>query len=310
MARLVYRNPIEPDGITIRDPFILRHGTGYYLYGTTRGGWGKTGDGLDAYFSRDLVHWSFAGEVYRRPAGATWNQYQFWAPEVYERHGRYYLFYSANSDDGFRGIGVATATSPLGPFFDGPYNPITPDDCDYLDPHLYTDPGGNHWLLYNDDWPCVGNETLYIQRLSHDLTHGIGQPAPLIRSEQVAWVGTVQSEDAKQTGRIIEGACLVVGADGTHYLMCSTIRDEEYCVGYFAAPALLGPYKDRGLIIRNGGHNSVLVGPDGKALFTSYHSPNGPYGSERLHIDALRLTEDGELVVDQSVGEDRFIEVP
>ena len=310
MARLVYRNPIEPNAITIRDPFVMRHGHGYYLYGTTRGAWDKSGDGFDVYFSRDLVHWSFAGDVFTRPDNATWNQYQFWAPEVYERNGRFYMFYSANSDSGYRGIGVAIANSPLGPFFDGPVNPITPDDRDYLDPHLVTDPGGAHWLFYNDDWPAIGTETLYLQRLANDLTHAVDDAIPLIRADAADWIKPFDSKEHNIAGRIIEGACLVVGDKGTHYLMCSTNGESGYCVGYFTAPALTGPYESRGLIIRNGGHNSVFLGPDGQSLYTAYHSPNGPTGAERLHIDRLIISPDGTLSVDQSVNEDRAIEVP
>ncbi len=306
MARLVYRNPVEPDRITIRDPFIMPHANGYYLYGTRIP---ARDDGFDACFSRDLVHWSFAGEVFTRPPEAVWNQHQFRAPELYERNGRFYLFYAANSDDGCRGIGVAMGNSPLGPFLDGPYNPITPDHRDCLDPHLHTDPGGTHWLLYSDQPTAgAGVPTLFAQRLSNDLTHLVDDEVPLVRGDAADWSVCPQDDRREQPDRVVEGACLIVGGDGTHYLMGSTHGAEGYCVGYFTADKLLGPYQPRDLLIRGGGHNCVFTGPDGATRYTAYHNPNDPPGAERLHIDRLAIHEDGTLSVDQSIHEERIIE--
>jgi len=77
---MVDETVVLPRDIHIRDPFILTYGQKYYLYGTTRGFWDKSSDGFDAWYSEDLEHWYFHGEVYGKPENATWNQYNFWAP--------------------------------------------------------------------------------------------------------------------------------------------------------------------------------------------------------------------------------------
>ncbi len=309
MPRHVYRNPIQPNSITLRDPFIMRHPNGYYLYGTTRG---ADGEGFDAWFSRDLLNWSFTGEVYEKPDSATWNELHFAGPEVHDRNGRFYMFYSAGSKAGFKGIGVAVANSPLGPFFDAPYNPITPDDRDFRDPHLYTDPGGTHWLFFTDEWTSVGTETLYVQKLTNDLTHAVGSPEPVVRADEVDWITPLTSEAEGTTGRIIEAAHLLVGDDGTHYLMCTTRGENGCCVGYLTADELAGPYESRGVLIHGGASNCVLTAPDGKTQLTAYYRPDESSGGggEHLYIDELLMPSAGTLVVDQSMNEDRVIEVP
>ena len=82
--------------IHIRDPFILLEGGRYYLYGS-RGNeaWGKA-TGLDVYESDDLVSWSGPSVVFTPPEGF-WADMHFWAPEVHQYHGKFYMFVSFKS---------------------------------------------------------------------------------------------------------------------------------------------------------------------------------------------------------------------
>ncbi|HUM24555.1 MAG TPA: family 43 glycosylhydrolase, partial [Saccharofermentans sp.] len=45
-----------------------------------------------------------------------WASKQLWAPDAIERNGTYYLFFPARDMDGIFRIGVATSSSPVGPF--------------------------------------------------------------------------------------------------------------------------------------------------------------------------------------------------
>ncbi|MEQ9306979.1 MAG: family 43 glycosylhydrolase, partial [Marinoscillum sp.] len=84
-----YSNPID---VEFGDPYILDNGDGtYYMYGT--GGGAK--DGFATYSSNDLVDWKFEGQVYTGNTDSSWNEKWFWAPEVYKREDKYYLFFSA-----------------------------------------------------------------------------------------------------------------------------------------------------------------------------------------------------------------------
>ncbi len=103
------------------DPYILRTAGGkYYMYGTGAG----AENGFVAYSSNDLKSWKREGQVYYGNNKNGWGEHSYWAPEVYERNGKYYLFYSAQWKvnpgkdlENFK-IGVAVADKPTGPFVD------------------------------------------------------------------------------------------------------------------------------------------------------------------------------------------------
>ena len=85
----VFRNPLD---IALGDPYVLLASDGhYYMYGT-----GGVEDGFACYSSDDLVHWHPEGQVYRGNTPESWAVANFWAPEVYERNGKFYLFFSAD----------------------------------------------------------------------------------------------------------------------------------------------------------------------------------------------------------------------
>jgi arabinan endo-1,5-alpha-L-arabinosidase len=295
MRTVIYQNPIQPESIHIRDPHILAHDGYYYLYGTSRACWDTKGDGFDAWYSDDLVHWQFHGSVYDRPADATWNQYNFWAPEVYERGGRFYMYYAAKSDTTRRALGVAVSDSPLGPFLDCPYNPITPPEWECLDATLYTDPQGKSWLFWVHEWVQAPVGEMYVQPLAEDLMRFDGEKTFLFGANEASWANPV-----------IDGPSLLVH-EGRYYLMWSSFWKEGYCGGYAVADNLLGPYTQSAepIITGDGGHNSWFVGPDGKTLYTSYHRPNKS-PDERLCIDRLYFDGAGNLRVDQSWGQERW----
>src|SRR5690348_8058029 len=45
-----------------------------------------------------------------------WAEQQMWAPDATEKNGTYYLYFPAKDHDGIFRIGVATSSSPTGPF--------------------------------------------------------------------------------------------------------------------------------------------------------------------------------------------------
>ena len=115
--KVVYQNPLP---MAFGDPFLLKASDGkFYMYGT-----GGVQNGFKVYSSDDLVTWKDEGPVYQGGTSDSWATDCFWAPEVYERDGKYYLWFSANwkenptqEQENFR-IGVAVADKPTGPFKD------------------------------------------------------------------------------------------------------------------------------------------------------------------------------------------------
>ena len=70
-----YCNPLD-DSLVMGDPFVLKHGGGYYLFGT-----GDPNEGFRCYRSRNLAEWDEA--CFALPAEeAAWACPPFWAPET------------------------------------------------------------------------------------------------------------------------------------------------------------------------------------------------------------------------------------
>ncbi len=145
---VVINNPIP---IKFGDPFLLHASDGrYYLYGSS------LADGFECFVSGDLQTWDSCGQVYKGGRPGQWNKDCFWAPEVYERGGKYYLFYSANLNDSLNtsheletfNIGVAESDSPAGPFVDMRNRPIFDPGYPIIDADVYFDDATGRCYLY------------------------------------------------------------------------------------------------------------------------------------------------------------------
>ena len=88
---------INPMKVQFGDPFVLYTQGMYYMYGTG----GEAKHGFAAYSSKDMVNWKQEGQVFFHNNVNGWGNAKakwegaYWAPEVYEVKGKFYLFYSA-----------------------------------------------------------------------------------------------------------------------------------------------------------------------------------------------------------------------
>jgi hypothetical protein len=89
-GRKTYTNPVWSGSMP--DPFVLRHRGVYYAFGTT--GPERTRDGriFTLLRSTNLVDWKDLGGAL--VATAAFDGQDFWAPEVAERDGTFFLYYS------------------------------------------------------------------------------------------------------------------------------------------------------------------------------------------------------------------------
>lgn len=95
------------------DPFVLKEGDTYYIYGTTD----RLGsNGADCYSTKDFNTYKCHNDIYK--LGQGWVKGAIFAVEVYKFGDTYYMYYSANDADGRRALNVATSNSPTGPFTD------------------------------------------------------------------------------------------------------------------------------------------------------------------------------------------------
>jgi arabinan endo-1,5-alpha-L-arabinosidase len=160
-----YKNPVLDADFP--DPAVVRASDGsYYAYATQ-----TSGLRIQVARSRDLVAWGTPSEA--MPNKPTWaNESQnFWAPDVNEREGRFVMYFSAQIDaakrthvnDGFC-IGMATATTPTGPFVDVGQPVACGPSFEVIDPMAFDDPqSGKHYLY----WGSAGSPLL-VQELAAD----------------------------------------------------------------------------------------------------------------------------------------------
>ncbi|HEX2990337.1 MAG TPA: family 43 glycosylhydrolase, partial [Anaerolineales bacterium] len=149
-----YTNPlpiqIHGDGLveSCADPSILRGqtpgDTNWYMYCTTDplNGQDKTGTDFNFHLipmlsSSDLVNWTYEGDAFSTRPDWVADDAGLWAPEIQFFNGQYYLYYVASWTDlpgGGSAIGVATSTSPLGPWIDTGTPAVEPHGADCCGP--------------------------------------------------------------------------------------------------------------------------------------------------------------------------------
>jgi len=78
-----------------------------------------------------------------------WADRQMWAPDAAEKKGTYYLYFPAKDHDGIFRIGVATSSSPVGPFAPQP-NAIK--NSFSIDPAVFKDDDGSFYMYFGGLW--------------------------------------------------------------------------------------------------------------------------------------------------------------
>ena len=78
-----------------------------------------------------------------------WAEQQMWAPDANEKDGIYYLFFPAKAYDGIFRIGVATSSSPTGPFS---AQPEAINDSFSIDPAVFKDDDGSYYMYFGGLW--------------------------------------------------------------------------------------------------------------------------------------------------------------
>lgn len=294
-----YVNPLGPQ---IPDPFVLRAEDGmYYAYGTT---------GFRAWSSPDLVKWKAVGNVYQKTANS-WGTGSFWAPEVVEYQGKYYMYYTADNAAGSKRIGVAIGDRPTGPFIDPYARPLFEPGYGVIDPHVLLDEDGRKYLYYSramseNDVGGSHESHIYVIELGDDMVSVRGTPVLLTRPEQ-AWERMSGPQSYWN-----EGAA-VFKHNGIYYLMWSanSYAGRQYAVGFATSTDPMGPFvksplnpvlsaAEWGARLSGPGHNSVIRSIDDAEWFIAYHTHIDPVvggGRRQLNIDRMGFRADGSLYV-------------
>ncbi|TPQ16937.1 family 43 glycosylhydrolase [Streptomyces sporangiiformans] len=274
---LEMKSPVLP-GLNA-DPNIVRFGDTFYIYPTTDGFEGWSGTQFKAYSSKDLVHWKDHGVILDLGPDISWADSRAWAPTIAEKNGKYYFYFSADTN-----IGVAVSDSPTGPFKDPLGKPLIPRGAytgQMIDPAVFTDDDGQSYLYW-------GNGRAYVVPLNDDM---------------------VSFDSSKVTNMTPSGyneGTFVIKRKGTYYFMWSEndTRDENYRVAYATGSSPTGPWTKQGVIlekrlalgIKGPGHHSVVHVPNTDDWYIAYHRfaiPGGDGMHRETTIDKLEFDSDG-----------------
>jgi beta-xylosidase len=299
-----FSNPLK---VQLGDPYVLHTNGTYYMYGT-----GGADKGFAAYSSKDLVNWMKEGQVYFHNNINGWSDPKaswdgaYWAPEVYEVKGKFYLFYSAqwkvnptNEVENFR-IGVAVADKPTGPFIDLTDKPIFDPGYPIIDANVFFDSDGRSYLYYSracykhpvesgvaalarkKGWfKQVEESWVYGVELKEDFSGVIGEPVLVLRppvrlgDKQAEWES--RSVTAREVGRRWTEGSVTFKKDNIYYIMYSAnhFGGQYYAIGYATSSSPLGPYKKaaNNPVLQKNTNKGGLVSGTGHNSIT--YSPDG-----------------------------------
>src|SRR5438105_488801 len=234
----VHANPVY--GKYFADPFVWRFENTYYAIGTGESeACGRpVGKIFPVLQSSDFVQWKFAGSALQRPDKALGQN--FWAPEIAEEGGTFYLYYSVGHGDKHHQLRVAASDAPQGPYQDLGKTLLDPQLCGFaIDPHPFRDEDGRWYLFYARDFLDCSSEaragTALMVAGMNSMTQlsGPGRPVLRARSDWQRFESRRRIYGQLYDWHTLEGPC-VRKHEGRYYCFYSGGRweNETYGVDY------------------------------------------------------------------------------
>lgn len=303
--------------IHMRDPFIYtdKKRNLYFLFGTTMEICDGSAD-LDPYFevyvSEDLIN--FEGPyVSFAPEKGFWGVKHYWAPEVYEYRGSYYMF--ATFKGGIkqdRGTAVLKADFPEGPYREHSNGHITLKGHECLDGTLYIDDKGIPWIIFCHEWTEMYYGKIKALPLREDLTGTLGQEAVTIidtEKDDIPWIRQTRDDRVNKCGYLTDAPFVYKGTGKGITLLWSSYSVKGYgehgSGGYVVALCkslsgdIQGPWiHDKKLLLdENTGHSSLFRDLNDHLCLIS-HANDTDHGHEYPKIFHIQESEDSIKIVD------------
>ncbi|MDR2505742.1 MAG: glycoside hydrolase family 43 protein [Oscillospiraceae bacterium] len=283
---------MKREDLQIRDPFILVDNDRYILLGSTdKNIWNQPGNGFEAYTSRDLEEFTYAGTLFKR-TDSFWGTHDFWAPEMHKYKGAYYIFATFITPGRMRGTAILRSDNPLGPFTPWGEERATPPEWMCLDGTLHVDDAGDPWIVFCHEWVQIGAGTICARRLAPDLSAPIGEPVTLFAATDAAWPRS-HTHSSGRIGYITDGPFLTRSKSGALWMLWSSLTAGGYAIGLAISDGgILGPWRqtEKPIFAGDGGHGMVFRDLSGE-LRLAIHTPNDTPNERPLF---LRIAEDGE----------------
>lgn len=286
---------VTTDAIQVRDPFVLpRADTGeYWLFGSTdKNIWAGQATGFDCYRSTDLAQWEGPFPAFRA-SPEFWSQTNYWAPEVHEHRGKFYMLATFGSEDRARGTQILVADQPQGPYSAHSDGPVTPPEWECLDGTLHVDGRGQAWMVFCHEWVQISDGTVCAVPLTDDLTAAAGDPVELFAASSAPWADSVHSP-RHGAGWVTDGPFMHRTSTGELLMLWSSFRAGRYALGVARSLTgeVTGPWEQRPdpLYEADGGHGMLFRTFEGH-LMLALHTPNETPLERAVFIPLL---EEGE----------------
>ena len=262
------------DEIPIRDAYVLTSGERYYLFGTvgTEAFGTLAKSGFQVYVGTDLETWEGPYTAFAND-GTSWATWRYWAPEVYEINGSFYLFAGWSHPSVEQRLCVLKAKNPL-----GPYEILNADIGPGNDPTLY-EKDGRYYLLYNDpDGLRTGEHYkpgMYCNELTDDLSR-FRSPRKWVfdATEKELTLGIVsRMPEGWETYTTPTGRLIIMWSgrtsNGNWYASSLAYFDEGLDGKISFSNEFFTPF--------NMGHNNFFYSIDGSRLMMATHYPDNDH---------------------------------
>lgn len=287
------------DDIQIRDPFLLSlpDSGEYLLFGSTdKNIWSGPATGFDCYRSKDLASWEGPFPAFR-PSSDFWSQEQYWAPEVHQYQGRFFMLATFTAPGRLRGTQILSAERPEGPYQPWSEGPVTPLNWQCLDGTLHVDQEGTPWMVFCHEWKQVHDGAILAQRLTEDLRRAEGVPVFLFSASDAPWsraLDVPSVRDREFPVYVTDGPFLFRLTSGRLIMLWSSFGDDGYAMGIARSESgtVLGPWiqEPEALWSANGGHGMIGRTLDG-GLFLTLHQPNNSPDERAAFFPLLELDD-------------------
>jgi hypothetical protein len=262
------------------DPSVLNYNGNYYAFATQNTATPAQTINIQESWSTDGVNWTRLSSDALPNVGAWAKPGNTWAPSVAFNGTKFVMYYTATEiqSPGDQCIGVATSSSPTGPYADPNSYPIVcqdgtgwpaptidtnsngpPSIGGSIDPDIFVDRSGNPWLLWKNDGNRVGAATTIWSVLlqSNFLQPASNSPNALLTNTQSSWEGS-----------IIEGPEMYETATNSYYLFFggNDAGSNAYAIGWASCSSPSSSCLDQttfsGPILQTGPGMSGPGGPD------------------------------------------------
>lgn len=288
------------------DPFVLKLSDGTYVaYGSS--GARAEGDRVfEVLVSTDLHTWESRGPVLSRLDASFGDEY--WAPEVAEADGAFWMYYSVGH--GIRGhhIRVARSDSALGPFIDRGVN-LTPDEAFAIDAHPYLDIDGQWYLFFARDVLATDRPGTQLAVAPLKTMTALASEPTTVLEPNADW--QIYERHREMYGSILDWHTLegptVIHRHDRYWLTYSggAWTGPGYAVSWAVADSPLGPWQhapkgtppllETNAELIGPGHNSLTVTPEDNDAI-AFHAWDEAHTARKLHVHQITFEPEGPRV--------------